>query len=212
MKSPLPISHLLYLHGFRSSPRSYKAQIMAHHMAIHHPDVKWACPSLPPSPKAAAELIDELTQDWPATQSAVMGSSLGGYYATWLMQKRDFRAVLLNPAVFPERDLTNHIGEHAAWHDPGQRIYFAPHYIEEFKALQPGPMKSSDRYLAILAKGDEVLDWKEMLARYPGPQTVLLSEGDHALSDFTSHLPLVLQFLGLKNEPPSLRAAHGTIS
>ncbi len=199
MKSTLPITHLLYLHGFRSSPRSHKAQIMAEELAANHAHVKWVCPALPPSPKAACELIEEITQDWPTAQSAVIGSSLGGYYATWLMQKRDFRAVLLNPAVFPERDLARYIGEHTAWHDPHQRIYFAPHFVQELKAMQTGPLQSPDRCMAILAKGDEVLDWQEMLARYPGPQTVLLPKGDHALSDFPSHLPLILQFLGLKN-------------
>lgn len=197
MKLTLPITHLLYLHGFRSSPQSNKAQIMAHHMATNHPQVRWVCPALPPSPQEAGELIESLCRTWPANRSAVIGSSLGGFYATWLAQRHGFRQVLLNPAIFPERDLARHIGEHQAWHDPTQHFYFAPHFVQELQAMQETLPASPTQYLAILAKGDEVLDWREMIARYPGPQTVLLPEGDHALSDFPSHLPRILDFLGL---------------
>ena len=192
-----PITHLLYLHGFRSSPKSTKAQHMASVMAAQFGQVHWWCPQLPPSPKAAAELILEGTRDWPAATSAVMGSSLGGFYATWLAAQLHFRAVLINPAVFPARDLAKHIGEQTTWQAPEERFYFAPEFVTELKALEVGALENPQRVLAFIAKGDEVLDWREMSGRYPNSQQVVLEGGDHALSDFEQHVPQVLRFLQL---------------
>ena len=192
-----PITHLLYLHGFRSSPKSAKAQHMASVMAAQFGQVHWWCPQLPPSPKAAAELILAGTRDWPAATSAVMGSSLGGFYATWLASQLDVRAVLINPAVFPARDLAKHIGEQTTWQAPEERFYFAPEYVTELTALEVGALENPQRVLAFIAKGDEVLDWREMSGRYPNSQQVVLEGGDHALSDFEQHVPQVLRFLQL---------------
>jgi len=192
-----PITHLLYLHGFRSSPKSTKAQHMASVMAAKFGQVHWWCPQLPPSPKAAAELILAGTRDWPEATSAVMGSSLGGFYATWLASQLDVRAVLINPAVFPARDLAKHIGEQTTWQAPEERFYFAPEFVTELKALEVGALVNPQRVLAFIAKGDEVLDWREMSGRYPNSQQVVLEGGDHALSDFEQHVPQVLRFLQL---------------
>ena len=191
-------THLLYLHGFRSSPQSSKAQRMAARVRAEHPAVRWWCPQLPPSPRAAAALIDAGTADWPAEGMAVVGSSLGGYYATWLAQRRGCRAVVLNPAVDPARDLAAHVGEQTAWHDPAERFVFEPGYVDELRALARGPLARPGHYLAIIAKGDEVLDWREMTARYPGARQIVLEGGDHALTGFEAHLPAIGRFLALK--------------
>lgn len=121
------ITHLLYLHGFRSSPQSTKARHLAQLFRDRWPQVQWWCPQLPPSPAQAAALIDKGTRDWPSQTLAVVGSSLGGFYATWLAEQRGCRAVLINPAVDPARDLARHIGEQAQWHEPGQTFFFQPH-------------------------------------------------------------------------------------
>ena len=190
-------THLLYLHGFRSSPRSAKAQQMAARVGAEHPNVTWWCPQLPPSPQAAAALIERGTADWPAKRMAVVGSSLGGFYATWLAQRRGCRAVVLNPAIDPARDLAHYIGEQTAWHDPEQHFFFRPEYIAELRALESGPLLAPERLLAVVAKGDELLDWREMTARYAGVSTRLLEGSDHALSDFDAPIDAVLAFLDL---------------
>jgi uncharacterized protein len=190
-------THLLYLHGFRSSPRSFKAQMMAAAVRDRHPAVTWWCPQLPPSPRAAAALLAEGIRDWPRERMAVVGSSLGGYYATWVAETTGCRAVLLNPAVHAARDLAQYVGDQSAWHDPAEHFHFAPEYVDELRALECGPPAYPERYFAVIAKGDEVLDWREMTARYPGSRIKLLEGGDHAISDFAQHLPEVLEFLGL---------------
>lgn len=193
----MPTTHLLYLHGFRSSPQSAKAKKMAAQVASRYPAVTWWCPQLPPSPRDAMALLDEGLSHWPHESMAVIGSSLGGFYATAVAERYGCRAVLLNPAVNPARDLAKYIGKQTAWHKPEEHFFFAPHFVDELRALSPGPLKAPDNYLAIIAKGDEVLDWREMTARYAGAQIQLLEGGDHALSDFDTHVPLILDFLAL---------------
>jgi predicted esterase YcpF (UPF0227 family) len=190
-------THLLYLHGFRSSPQSLKARQVAAWMAANRPDVAWCCPQLPPSPREAMDLVDTLTADWPRGRMAVIGSSLGGFYATAVAERRGCPAVLLNPAVDPARDLAKYIGEQTAFHDPQERFFFRAEFVDELRALTVPAVTRPDRYLAVIAKGDEVLDWREMSARYAGCRVKLLEGGDHALSDFDDHLPDVLHFLNL---------------
>ena len=194
----MPTTHLLYLHGFRSSPQSTKAQMMAARVQADHKNVRWWCPQLPPSPREAMALIQRGTADWPADQMAVVGSSLGGFYATALAQQRGCRAVVLNPAVDPARDLAAHIGEQTAWHDPAEHFFFRPEYIDELRALQTGPLTHPERTFAVIAKGDEVLDWREMTARYASARIRLLEGSDHALSDFDDHIDAVQEFLALE--------------
>jgi uncharacterized protein len=161
-----------------------------------HPEVTWWCPQLPPSPKAAMAMVMEGIAGWPWPSMAVIGSSLGGFYAACVAQATGCRAVLLNPAVDPARDLSRHIGEQSAWHDPGQRFYFAPEYVDELRRLEPGPLAHPENLLVVIAKGDEVLDWREMMARHAGAKTRLLEGGDHALTGFDAHIDEVFEFIG----------------
>jgi predicted esterase YcpF (UPF0227 family) len=190
-------THLLYLHGFRSSPQSAKAQIMAQRVQALHPGVTWWCPQLPASPAQAMDLLLQGTAEWPRGQMAVMGSSLGGFYAAWLSAQLGVPAVLINPAVHPSRDLARYIGEHPVWQDPAQSIFFELAYVQQLQVLESQPLPTRPATLALIAKGDEVLDWREMLARHRAGQVRLIEGSDHALSDFDEHLPQILEFLQL---------------
>ncbi|WP_077001142.1 YqiA/YcfP family alpha/beta fold hydrolase [Variovorax sp. KK3] len=196
MKNP-PATHLLYLHGFRSSPQSTKARQVAARVAERHPQLHWWCPQLPPSPREAIDLIMRGVATWPRESMAVIGSSLGGFYATYVTGMTRCRAVLLNPAVHPARDLTRYIGDQTLWHDPASHFYFRPEFVDELRTLDVGPLTRPEQVFAVVAKGDEVLDWREMSARYPGSRIKLLEGGDHALSDFDRHhLDEVMAFVG----------------
>jgi predicted esterase YcpF (UPF0227 family) len=168
---------------------------MAQHMAEHHPNVVWLCPQLPPSPRAAMDLVTRATAGWPAESMAVVGSSLGGFYATWVTEQRACKAVLLNPAVNPARDLEKYIGEQTQFHAPEEHFYFKAEYVQELRDLTSGNLRQPQNYLAVIAKGDEVLDWREMHARYQSGKVLILEGGDHAISDFAEHLPAVMAHL-----------------
>ena len=189
---------LLYLHGFRSSPQSFKARRLGGWLARHRPSLEWCCPQLPPSPREAMALAGTLTERWPVPGSAVVGSSLGGFYALALAEQRGWRCVLLNPAVDPARDLAAHIGEQQAFHDPTERFFFRPEYVDELREIAratPTRLTHPAGCLAVIARGDEVLDWREMTARCAGARLELLEGGDHALSNFDALLPTVIGFL-----------------
>jgi hypothetical protein len=190
-------SHLLYLHGFRSSPRSFKAERLRGWLAEHRPGLHWWCPQLPPSPRAAIDLVEAGIAGWPAGRWAVCGSSLGGFYATVVAERHGCPAVVMNPAVFPARDLAAYIGEQTTWHDAAEHFFFRPEYVDQLRALAVPAITRPERYLAIVATGDELLDWREMRAAYPGAALHLIEGSDHALSDFDHHLPQLLRFLHL---------------
>jgi predicted esterase YcpF (UPF0227 family) len=197
---------LLYLHGFRSSPASFKARRLHAWLQAERPDVDWQCPQLPPSPAAAWDLIRDTVKDWPLQEMAVAGSSLGGFYATVLAEATGCPALLLNPAVDPARDLAAYIGDQTQYHHPEEHFYFEPRYVDELRTLTPPAITRPERYAAVIAKGDELLDWREMTARYAGARLRLLDGSDHALSDFDAHLPWVVRQLGLA---PGSTAAMG---
>jgi predicted esterase YcpF (UPF0227 family) len=192
-----PPTHLLYLHGFRSSPQSAKARRLAAWVQAHRPALHWWCPQLPPSPAETMRLLSERIAGWPRDTMAVVGSSLGGFYATAVAERTGCPAVLLNPAVNPARDLAAHIGEQTAFHDPAEHFFFRAEYVDELRALAPAALSAPQRYFAVIAKGDEVLDWHEMAARYAGCRVKLLEGSDHGLADFDEHLPDILHFLQL---------------
>jgi uncharacterized protein len=191
------VSHVLYLHGFRSSPQSFKARVMADWLSRHRPDVHWWCPQLPPSPREGMDMVATELARWPVERMAVIGSSLGGFYATVVAERTGCRAVLLNPAINPARDLAGYIGDLTSFHNPDDHFYFRPEYVTQLRLMTPRAITNPGRYLAIIAKGDEVLDWREMSARYAGTAMRLLEGGDHALSAFDEELPHILSFLGL---------------
>ena len=193
-------THLLYLHGFRSSPKSFKAQRLHAWLQMHRPDVQWWCPQLPPSPREAWQMMLQGIADWPSTTSVVLGSSLGGFYATAVAERTGWTALVMNPAVDPARDLRRYIGEQTQFHDPTQHFFFRPEFIAELQSLAVPRITRPERYVAIIAKGDELLDWREMVGRYPGATIRLLEGSDHALSDFEAHLPFLLKALGLDED------------
>ena len=164
----------------------------------HAPSLTWWCPQLPASPRAAWELMRDGTRGWPVHSTAVLGSSLGGFYATVVAEALGCPAVVLNPAVDPARDLVRHVGEQTAYHDPTQHFEFRAEYIDELRALTPAALADPARYAAVIAKGDELLDWREMSQHYAGSHMLLLEGSDHALSEFAQQLPFVLDFLRLR--------------
>ena len=184
---------LLYLHGFRSSPRSFKARVVGARMAALGRADELICPQLPASPRAAMALVRTLTDRYPAGELAVVGSSLGGFYATWLAERRGCRAVLLNPAVDPLKDLDQHVGVTTRFHSD-EPFEFKREYIAELRALAVGQITRPERYLLLAATGDEVLDYRDMLAHYAGAHQHVIDGSDHAIAEFRQYVDEVLAF------------------
>jgi predicted esterase YcpF (UPF0227 family) len=187
---------ILYLHGFRSSPSSMKARLMAERMAQLGRSGEFICPQLPASPKLAMELALSLIEGIPAQELAIVGSSLGGYYATWLAERIGCRAVLLNPAIVPLQDLDKHVGVTTQFHSD-EPFEFKREYIDELRDLAVDPITQPGRYFLIAATGDEVLDYRDMVAHYAGARQIVIDGSDHGISEFADYLAPVLEFCGV---------------
>jgi len=186
---------ILYLHGFRSSPRSFKARLIAERLQARGRCAEYHCPQLPASPRDAIAVASRIMSRFSPNDVALIGSSLGGYYATWLAEKSGCRAVLLNPAVKPPRDLEKYVGVTTAYHSD-QPFEFKREYVDELKTLAVSRITHPERYFLVAATGDEVLDWHEMVGHYPGARHHVIEGSDHGLSDFNGYMDDVLAFCG----------------
>ncbi|MDR1311764.1 MAG: esterase [Burkholderiaceae bacterium] len=190
---------ILYLHGFRSSPQSFKAQVMTDYMERQGLSGLFACPQLPLSPR---ESISQILRDMgdPGT-ATLIGSSLGGYYACYLAEKTGCRAVLLNPVVDPWKikaadPRSPGVPTLAEWQDG------LAHYGEELKAIQVHRTTRPERYLLIAATGDELLDWQQMSAHYPHSRQIIIEGSDHSLPEFPDYFGEILSFAGISPTLP----------
>jgi predicted esterase YcpF (UPF0227 family) len=191
---------ILYLHGFRSSPKSFKATLMAQAMHERGLDGDWFCPQLPASPRQALALANRLIEQAqterglrPEHDLAIIGSSLGGYYASCLAERWNCRAVLLNPVVQAVRDLATQVGEHTQYHCD-EPFTFLSGYIDELADMAPGKPAHPEHYFLLAATGDELLDWREMADWFAGCHSHIIEGSDHGLSGFEQWLPQVLAF------------------
>lgn len=185
---------ILYLHGFCSSPASWKARLLGERMAAQGLADRFVCPPLSPVPDEAVATAEAIIAA-ASRPPTLVGSSLGGHYAAFLAEKHDLRAVLVNPAVVDRLDLGLFLGEHANFHS-GERFTFSTEHARQLQAqvvVRPTP----SRYLLMLETGDEVLDWRQAAERYAGCRRLVLEGGDHSFTKFPEYISQILEFAGL---------------
>lgn len=187
------VAPILFLHGFRSSPNSWKANLLREAMRAEGREDELYCPQLSHEPAQAIATAEAVlataTQRGPVT---LVGSSLGGYYATWLAERHQLRTVLVNPSVIAHISLTQFLGPQT-WFDSGDTFEFTPAHIAQLKALEV-PQPDPSRYLLLAETGDEVLDYRQAVERYAGCQQVVLEGGNHSFSRFPEYIPQILAF------------------
>jgi predicted esterase YcpF (UPF0227 family) len=186
-------STIIYLHGFNSSPASSKVGVIQREFARRGLAADLLAPALPHSPAAASTLLADIARRYP--RAALVGSSLGGYYATWLVEKFALRAVLLNPAVRPYELLDGYIGRQKNYHT-GEEYDFTALHVAELRALEIDAI-TPGRYLLLAATGDAVLDYHCAVERYRGARQIVIEGSDHSLSNFADYIDPVLEFCGV---------------
>ena len=187
---------ILYLHGFRSSPNSRKATLLRERLHSLGRGHEYVCPALPVSPRAAADLALGIAAAATPDALALIGSSLGGYYATWLAERLGCRAVLLNPAIAPARDLEAHLGRQPVYFS-GNEIDFRPEHLQELREIDTPAVTRPERYFLVAATGDTLIDYRTMTNKYRGARQRVIVGSDHELSDFAHYMDEVLAFCGI---------------
>jgi len=184
---------IVYLHGFNSSPGSGKAQQLGEHMASLGRQADYYCPALANSPREAiAQIEDELAQRHPESVTLI-GSSLGGFYATYLAEKHGWKAVLVNPAVHAHLLLRGALGPQTNWHS-GETWELTEAHLAELAALDVPAISYPERYLLLVQTGDEVLDYHDAVAYYAGARQIIEEDGDHGFAGFERHFQTILDF------------------
>ena len=184
---------ILYLHGFTSGPQSHKAQALGARMRERGLGDKFICPQLPASPRAAIALAEDLIARHGV--STVVGSSLGGYYSTYLAETFDLKAVLVNPAVVAHLSLKDYVGPQR-WLYTGEPFEFTRAHIEELRAIEIPVLGKPQRFWLLVEEGDETLDYRDAVRRYAGAKQTVLPGGDHSFTRWNDYLDAIIDYAG----------------
>ncbi len=193
------MSEVLYLHGFLSSPQSVKAQSTLSWFASHHPDTKMHVPQLSNSPNKVKQQLDDYLQKHPSITRdglRVIGSSMGGYLASHLVEQYGGRAVLVNPAVRPYELLLGFLGEHTNPYTQ-EKFSLVNDDMHILKTLDTPTIKCLQNYMVLLQTGDETLDYRQAQQKYQGAQLHIEPGGDHSFVGYEQHLPAIARFLAV---------------
>jgi predicted esterase YcpF (UPF0227 family) len=186
---------LVYLHGFRSSPASVKASQMKQHMASRGLGMLYDCPQLPYEPASAIALVAKRIRASP-TPVTLVGSSLGGYYATWLAEQYGVKAVMINPAVIAAMSLRDYIGRQENLYS-GEVFEFTENHITQLQGMEVAAITKPARYMLLAETGDELLDYNLAVEKYAGARQIVLEGGDHSFTRFTDYMDTILEFAGM---------------
>lgn len=190
-------SLLLYIHGFNSSPLSHKANVMKGYCDTYRPDIKVVIPQLPCFPEQAAQTLLELIEQYHSDyQIGLVGSSLGGYMSTWLNSRFGFKAVLVNPAVKPYELLLDYLGEQENPYTH-ERYTLEHRHIDELKALDVETLNNPSDFWLLQQTEDEVLDYRQAVAKFALSKQTVEQGGDHSFIDFERYPQPIIEFLGL---------------
>lgn len=190
---------LIYIHGFLSSPRSIKALQVQDWLARHRPEVAYHCPFLPPYPALAQRQLDQLIESLLPEPVYLMGSSLGGYWASWLAEKYDLRAVLINPAVRPSMLMPEYLGVTLKNYHTDDTYQLNSTHIDEIRAVDTPHIRRPQNYWIMLQSGDETLDYRLAVAKYRQCRQLVEAGGDHGFQDFERWIPAALDFLAAED-------------
>lgn len=190
---------LLYLHGFNSSPASIKAQQTAAWLGERNLGQHFHCPALHYSPARAASQIASWLADRNPADVTCVGSSLGGFYATWVAERYGCRAVLINPAVRPHTLLDGLLGPQRNLYT-GEEYLLTTDHMAELVTLLPARLTPS-RYWLLVETGDETLDYRQAVDYYAGARQTVFDGGDHGFQHWQAMLPEVLAYAGI--DPPA---------
>ncbi len=190
---------VIYLHGFNSSPQSMKAVMTQQYFQQHFPEVSFYCPQIVSDPKGAVAQITALVETIiPQHQCYFIGSSLGGYFATYFAEKYTSKAVLINPAVKPYELLQEYLGEQINPYT--KEIYHVTeNFIDDLKGLEQNQLQDKDNYFVMVQTGDEVLDYQQAVAKYQNHHLLIQQGGDHSFIDYDKMLPQITAFFFSNN-------------
>ncbi|MGJ8515583.1 YqiA/YcfP family alpha/beta fold hydrolase [Carnimonas bestiolae] len=192
----MSINTVLYLHGFNSSPDSFKAQATRHAIEALSTPVNFIAPQLDAEPATAMAQIDAIIDGLSEEEArglGLIGSSMGGFYATCAAEQRGIKSVaLINPAVHPAVFAREWVDQTHVNETNGSQVVVEAHFVDQLREMEPAQTTAPERYLVMLGAVDEVLDYRQALAYYQGATFKVDPEGDHALESYVGELPNVL--------------------
>ena len=187
--------HLLYIHGFLSSPQSAKAVQVADWLRANRTDIEYHCPFLTPYPDQTKLTLEKIVQSTLPDALYLMGSSLGGFWATWLAERHNLKAVLINPAVELSVFKSEYINTELKNYHTEDSYYLTDEHVEHFRQVDTPTIGLTENYWLMVQTGDETLDYRLAVRKYHGCKQLVEQGGDHSFQNFERHIPSAIEFL-----------------
>lgn len=196
------MAHVIYIHGFLSSPLSKKAEQTKQWLAKNSPTTQYHCPQLSSYPALARDALVQLIQSLNSEPCYLIGSSLGGFWASYLLEKGlAEKAVLVNPAVSPHTRFVDYLGQDLKSYYSDDHYCLGESDLECLAECELSPIQSPQKYKLLVQTDDEVLDYRQAVERYRGSDSFVEEGGDHSFVGFQHHLPAIARFFGLQFAP-----------
>jgi len=193
---------LIYLHGFISSPASRKALMLGDYVGGQAPGLQYVVPELHHRPAQAVSQVQRHCLGKNPADLTLVGSSLGGFYATVVAEKVGCSAAVINPAVHPQHLFERHIGPQENLYTK-ERFEVTREHVAELAVLDPPAITRPERYWLLAETADEVLDYREAVAYYGGAFQSIVQGGDHSFTSFPEFIPdLVRWAMGSDRQSP----------
>ena len=189
---------VLYIHGFNSSPKSFKAQLLDARIASNGEGLEFRCPALPHLPVEAIGLLEETLEGKSKNEAILVGSSLGGFYATHLTEKHGYRSILINPAINPHVGLKAYLGAQRNLYTH-EEYTFTREHLNQLEQLYIEQLERHENYLLMHTMGDELLDWRIAAKKYHKSQRLIIQGSDHGFAEFKDYLDVVMNFIQQDN-------------
>lgn len=183
----------LYVHGLNSSAASFKARVLRERLDALGRGAEFLCPALHHSPAMAMEALEAIVAGLDPATLTLVGSSLGGHYSAWLAERHGLRAAMLNPAVRPHRQLSDFLGPQKNLYT-GEAWELTPAHLDELARFHVAAITKPERYFLLVTTGDEVLDYREALAKYRGCEQIVVQGSDHGMDVFAEYADRVIEF------------------
>ncbi len=185
---------LLYIHGFLSASQSTKAQQCRQWLARNKPHWQFECPDLSSYPQQALQALTDLVESRPDASFRLVGSSLGGFWATVLAERTGCKAVLINPAVEPQRRFKNLVGQTLTHYYTGADTVLSDQDLDFLQQVSPR-ITDPDRYWLLVQTGDMTLDYRHAVDFYRGCRQTIEPGGNHSFEHFDRWIPQIVDFL-----------------
>ena len=181
---------ILYIHGWNSYKDARKAVLLKNEINSNK-NFEVDSVTLKSHPKEAIQQLSNYIEDHKGQRKVhLIGSSLGGYYATFLSEKYNLKAAMINPAVWAYKIFKNDMGSNENL-NTGEKYFIDDLWVQSLKDIFIENITVKN-YLVLLQTGDQTLNYKFAKQYFEGSNIIVDEGGSHSFENLELKIPEML--------------------